>query len=98
MRMPTLKFFFGERIVGHQSPEFFDGKDADKRKWDLTIQSLRDSLYFGSGEKKYEVYLFVHVQQPKSIFAATYFIVVSDEKEDQPRQLISEEETHSPRL
>jgi len=89
---------FKEQIVFHQSPQFFDEKDADQLKWNLTILSHRDYLYLGSGEKKYTVDLFVHVQQPESIFAATYFAVVSDEKEDQPRQLISEEETHSPRF
>jgi len=80
--------YFRDQIVGHQSPQFFDEKD-DQRKWNLNIQSLHDYLYLESGEKTYTVCLYVNLQQPKSVFAATYFIVVSDEKGDQPRQLIS---------
>jgi len=96
MTNSTPESFFRDKIVSHQSPQFFDEKDPDQRKWDLTIQS--HYLYFENGEKKYAVHLFVHVQQPKSIFAATYFIVVSDEKGDQPRQLTSKEDTHSPKF
>jgi len=84
--------------VCHKSAPFFDEKDDQRRWWYLRIISQRDllSLLTNGGEK---VFLFVHLQQPdNSVFAATYFIVVSDEKEDQPRQLISEEETCSPRF
>jgi len=91
-------YFENEEEVSHESPQFFDEKD-DERKWSLQIQSLRDYLYFGNGGKKYKVYLFVHLQQPPtSVFTATYFAVVSDEKEDQPRQIISEKQKHSPKF
>ena len=45
--------------------------------------------YLTNQEEQYNVIIFVKFEQPdKSIIAATYFAVVSDEKEEQPRKLV----------
>ena len=90
----TSKTGFREEVF-HESPQFFDAKD-DQLNWYLRIVSHR-GLFSLSREKN--VVLFVHLLQPEnSIFAATYTVVVSDEKKDQSSQLISRKETCSPRF
>jgi len=88
-----------QNSVCHRSPKFFDQKD-DQRRWRLSIDSLRNRYFsLTNPEEEYLVIVFVHLEQPEnSIFAATYFAVVSDEKGDQPRRLFSEKKSHSPRF
>jgi len=80
-----------ETLVSHISPKFFDEKD-DQRQCYLEIESRRSLLIDN-------LTLYVWLKQPlKSSISTKVAVVVRDEKEGQPRQLLNEKTTHSTKI
>jgi len=78
-----------DTLMSHTSPQFFDEKD-DRSKFYLKIESRREFYVL---EKNI---LNLYVWQPNEFSIATKLaVVVRNEKEGQPRQLIYEKTTHS---
>ena len=80
-----------ETFVSHISPQFFDEKDSQRQCY-LEIESRRSSLIDN-------LTLYVWLKQPnKSSITTKLAVVVRDEKEGQPRQLIYESTTRSTKI